>query len=193
MTQEDNVRSIWQKQTEAAAASGQLPRSWGAVALNPGDDDTGMGYGYDGDPDDLKEAIEDRDERAVASAADEEIELMGEDTTLTLNHRRLGFLVIVVPPMTLGRIEMFNRYQLEAEREEDKLARTSLEDKKAIERMAHRSKVAKQRLLAYAIPDFPMECYDDMPAKSFVKMMNIVNRMKDEASGDKGRENRPNR
>lgn len=189
----DNVRSIWKNRTEAAAAAGQLPRSWGAAALAPEADETGMGYEYEGDPDDLRDALEDRDARAVASAEDEEIELVGEDTKLTLTHPKLGFLDIIVPPMTLGRIELFNRYQLEAETEENRLARTSLEDRKGIERMAHRSKVAKQRLLAYAIPDFPMEHYDTMPAKAFVKMMNIVNRMKDEATGDKGRENRPNR
>lgn len=198
MAELDNVHRIWDRNIQAAAAAGQLPRSWGATALDTSapETETGMGYQYDGDPDDLREALEDRDERAVAEATDEEIDLLGQETVLTFRHPAFpeGILRVTVPPMTLGRIDMFNRLQLEADRMERNLANTSMKDRQLPARAAA-AKAAKKEMLKFAVPTFPMEHYDTMPARAFVKMMKLLNDMKEEAlGGDPGEEgDRPNR
>jgi hypothetical protein len=197
MSELDNVKAIWERRVQHAQQSGQLPRSWGAVALDTSAvaDETGMGYGYTGDPDDLREALEDRDERAAAEAEDEEIDLLGEETVLRFRHPAFpdGALRVAVPPMTLGRIDMFNRLQLEAEKMERTLANTSLGDRAIVKRAAD-AKQAKKAMLLFAVPDFPEQFYDDMPAKAFVQMMKVLNGMKDEALGvESGEGGRPNR
>lgn len=197
MAELENVHAIWDRNVKRASEQGQLPRSWGATALDVAtpETDTGMGYRYDGDPDDLREALEDREERETAEARDEEIDLLGELTVLTFSHPSFpdGVLRLEVPPMTLGRIDMFNRLQLEAERMERTLGKTSLQDK-ALPAAVGRSKNAKKAMLLFAVPTFPAHLYDAMPAKAFVKMMKVLNQIKDEALGVEAEEDdRPNR
>lgn len=195
VTQLDNARRQFGNMVERADHLGVLPSAWRekAVLQMAGqiEEETGMGYRYTGDPEDLRMALEDKaSDEAAAEAEDEEIELVGQDKIISLRLPSKELLILTVPPMTLGRLEMLNRFQHEAEKTEQQLLATSLEDMRGVERRAQRSKKAKMDLLRFAIPGFPMEHYDNMPARSFSKMMDTINEMKEEAMG--GRRTRPN-